>query len=123
MDQPTTPDLPAAPPLPSSAPLPVDLYFQPPLFNNDPHFASELLTIDEDRAAGKATATTLERRQEFCDLVLSRIAGGMSRREACRIFHIGGATLRALIRRAEASGKIDALKERLIVKFGHAAEL
>lgn len=100
-----------------------DLVSQPELFDRDPDIGRELLTIDEDRSAGKHTAAILSRREELAAAIMTRVLAGMSEREAAKLFRVGRNTIAALKRKWESEGKLEPLKRRLVAKLGRAVEL
>lgn len=103
----------------SSPPSPPEQFF---LFDEVDR-GSELLRIDEDRKASRHTGSILERRQELYDAICERLAAGVAIRKVCRIYGVGRNTVRAIVRRLEASGKMEPLKRRLAAKYGEVIEL
>jgi transposase len=95
---------------------------QPELFS-DPDVGAELLRIESDAAAGKATGSTLAARIEMRDQICERLCGGMSIREVCRLYHVGRNTVSALVRRLESAGKMEPVKRRLAAKLSQVAEM
>lgn len=83
---------------------------------------SELLVIEEDRAANKHTGKTLERREELRDLISTRLCEGMSIRAVCRAYGVGRNTVSKLVQRLEAAGKMEPYKKRVSAKLGALVE-
>lgn len=83
---------------------------------------SELLVIEEDRAANKHTGKTLERREELRDLICTRLCEGMSIRAVSRAYGVGRNTVSKLVQRLEAAGKMEPYKKRVSAKLGALVE-
>lgn len=84
----------------------------------------ELLSIEEDRAANKHTGSTLERREALRNEICERLCQGVSIRQVCREFApLGRNTVAALVRRLEASGKMEPYKKRMSAKMGQLVEM
>lgn len=83
----------------------------------------ELLSIEEDKAAGKHTGTTLERRQVLFDEICMRLVEGVSQRTIARKYGVGRNTLAAMATRLEAAGKLEPYKKRVSRKLGLLVEL
>ncbi len=83
---------------------------------------SELLSIEQDRAANKHTGTTLARRTELRDAICVRLVEGVSQRRIAREFGVSRNTLARLAQLLEASGKMEPYKKRMSAKFAEVIE-
>ena len=92
---------------------------QPPLFSLEAGFDKELVEQAKSYAhTGKTVAKDHERVAGIVEALLS----GVSQRKVARSFHVSPNNLRKIVHELEASGKMDALKQRLSSKMGALVE-
>jgi DNA-binding Lrp family transcriptional regulator len=86
-------------------------------------FFSEVEQHLPEIAGGTFSGVIVERDRELVDSVLAAFTAGIGKRRIARAFGLSPHTVRGIVQRAEASGRIAPYKQRMSARLAQAIEL